>query len=60
MIKIICDRCEAEIDKEGNENELHFTKKRATRFGYDDELNLCDVCIKAFFDSFMKQRKKVK
>ena len=58
MIKIICDRCGKEL-KQGasaNDNELHFTKKRNTRFGYDDLLQLCDNCLEDF-DKFMKEKK---
>jgi hypothetical protein len=48
MIKVICDRCGAELDDGGNDNELHFTKKRITRYGYDKLIHLCDICLKDF------------
>jgi len=48
MIKIICDRCGAELDKDENDNELHFTKKRNTMYGYDKSINLCSDCLKKF------------
>lgn len=60
MYKKICDRCGAEIKKEGNDNELdnklHFTKKRNTRYGYDNLFHLCDDCLNEF-DKFMEAKK---
>ncbi len=50
--KIICDRCGADIL--GEDNELHFTKKRNTRYGYDKLINLCNGCLDSF-DKFMSQ-----
>lgn len=51
--KKICDRCGEDIDKDGDDNELHFTKLRNTRYSYDKLLHLCDDCLKDF-DDFMK------
>lgn len=55
--KRICDRCEKDIGEgiQSDDNELHFTKKRNTRWGYDDRFHLCDDCLKAF-DNFMKNK----
>ena len=51
MIKIVCDRCGEEIGSD--DNELHFTKVRNTRFGYDKLMHLCESCLKQF-DEFMQ------
>jgi len=45
-----CDRCGKDIGEiiQTDDNELHFTKKRKTRFGYDKQMHLCDDCLKDF------------
>ena len=50
-IKLICDKCGKEVF--GVDNEIHFTKYRHTRYGYDNLIHLCDDCLKKF-DEFMK------
>jgi len=54
--KRVCDRCGKEIGEgfQDHENELHFTKQRNTRFGYDKLMHLCDDCLTKF-DEFMKE-----
>ena len=56
--KRICDRCGKDMGKgiQNDDNELHFTKKRNTRWGYDKLLHLCDDCLKDF-DKFMLEKK---
>ena len=56
MIKIICDRCEKELEQDGNENEFHFTCKKNTQYGYDKCINLCDKCIEDF-KTFIENKK---
>ena len=49
-----CNRCGKEIgeDVQANDNELHFTKQRNTRYGYDKCMHLCnDRQTKITFDS---------
>jgi len=52
--KRICNRCGKDIGEgiQSDDNELHFTKKRHTRFGYDNLIHLCNDCLKEF-DKFM-------
>lgn len=57
MFKKICDRCEVEIDIDGDDNELYFTKQRNTRFGYDKAYHLCKKCLNDF-NIFMKRNEK--
>ena len=62
MYKRICDRCGKEIGEgfQDEDNELHFTKKRNTRWGYDKLMHLCNKCLEDF-DKFMLDKvKKVK
>ncbi len=47
-----CNRCGKEIAEQANDNELHFTKQRNTKYGYDKLMHLCDGCLKDF-DEFM-------
>lgn len=47
-----CNRCGKEMSKDSPDNEMHFTKKRNTKWGYDDVIHLCDKCIEKF-DNFM-------
>lgn len=56
--KRICNRCVKEIGEgiQSDDNELHFTKKRNTRYGYDELIHLCDDCLKEF-DIFMADKK---
>jgi len=56
--KRICNRCGKDVGKgiESNDNELHFTKKRNTRYGYDELLHLCNECLNDF-DKFMLKKK---
>jgi len=56
MLKIVCDRCGVEIKKEGNENELRYTKKRNTRYGYDKLINLCSHCMDDFKKFIMEKK----
>ncbi len=57
--KSFCDRCKKDISEglQSDDNELHFTKKRRTRYGYDKLLHLCDKCLKDF-DKFILEKKK--
>ena len=52
-----CNRCGKDISEgvQCDDNELHFTKKRNTRFGYDSCIHLCNDCLKDF-DEFMKAK----
>jgi len=52
-----CNRCGKELGEgvELNDNELHFTKKRNTRFGYDECMHLCNECLQGF-DKFMREK----
>lgn len=54
-----CNRCGADIGEgiQCDDNELHFTKKRNTAFGYDECIHLCNVCLNEF-DKFMQGDKK--
>ena len=45
--KLFCDRCDKQIP-ENIDNEIHFTGKRNTRFGYDKRINLCNMCLENF------------
>ena len=56
--KRICNRCGKDVGEgiECDDNELHFTKKRNTRFGYDELIHLCDGCLDNF-DKFMETTK---
>ena len=51
-----CNRCGKEMNKDSSDNEMHFTKKRNTRWGYDDIIHLCDKCLEKF-DDFMENKK---
>ncbi len=55
--KRICNRCGKDIGEgiQDEDNELHFTKKRNTAFGYDNCMHLCNDCLKEF-DQFMKKK----
>ncbi len=59
VTKRFCDRCNKEMGLEmsSNDNELHFTKKRNTRYGYDKLIHLCNNCM-INFDKFMDGEKK--
>ena len=50
--KLFCDRCDKQIP-ENIDNEIHFTGKRNTRFGYDKRINLCNMCLEKF-ETFLK------
>ena len=54
----MCDRCVKDIGEgiQDEDNELHFTSKRNTRWGYDKLLHLCNDCLKEF-DEFMENKK---
>lgn len=51
--KKFCNRCGKEMDEAGSDNELYFTAKRHSRYGYDDKLNLCNDCLVDFNEKFM-------
>ena len=53
-----CNRCGKDIGEgiQSEDNELHFTKQRNTRFGYDKLLHLCNNCLKEF-DKYMENSK---
>lgn len=57
--KRVCNRCGKDIGEgiQDEDNELHFTKKRNSRFGYDDLFHLCNDCLKEF-DEFMLNKEK--
>ena len=56
--KRFCNRCGKDIGEgiQTDDNELHFTKQRNTRFGYDKQMHLCDNYLKDF-DKFMLEKK---
>jgi 5-methylcytosine-specific restriction endonuclease McrA len=51
--KQFCDKCGTEVYS--TDNEIHFTKYRHTRFGYDNLIHLCDDCLKRF-DKFLSEK----
>ncbi len=57
--KKICNRCEKDISEgiQDDDNELHFTKKRNTIWGYDECIHLCTACLQVF-DDFMNNKLK--
>ena len=51
-----CDRCGEIMEGELGDNEMHFTKRRNSAYGYDVSIHLCDKCLKDFEENWLKNK----
>ena len=54
-----CDRCGGIEGCTLGENEMHFTKQRNSRFGYDVQIHLCNKCLEDFEKNWLKNKLEV-
>ena len=54
--QLTCDRCGKVKPTDEADYEIHITKVRNSRYGYDKAQNLCKGCFKAF-EIFMHKKK---